>query len=832
MPKSFGFHNELQKGFFPHDLNMKDNMDYKCLGLPDRKYFGTNEMMIETLKRFEEWYVDEDRRLRNNDIQYVLREEMIKYCYDDCNVLSSAFSKFNESMIIELKNSGVVDIVDHQYTILADFITLPQMVIHWFVGVMLPERTLSIVPHRGYEWGKCGSYKERVWLTWLDKQNAKEEGESFVPIQSRYSSEGQMKVDRYYLDGFRELECGKHVCYEFYGCYYHSCIVCFPDRNKVIRKKHREEGHWTVRDASEYTLEREAAIKRFIEFRENLDEFVVMWEHEYNAREKEMKECIGEDDLYHMVDRLNPRDAVKGGRTEAFRMHCSITNPNEEEIKYLDVNSLYPYVMSKVEFPIGHPEIRRGDESCRNYIKSLSEPFIGLCMVKILPPSNLSFPCLAHKMNGKLLFSLCRTCSMSNEIQRKPCIHMEEQRAWIDVYTSIDMESALERGYTVLKYYELWHYPKGGSPLFKDFILNIVRRKIECSGFPSDCKDRRSKEDYLLEMKRACGININSLDRVKKDPAGRYLNKIMANSVWGKWAQNPSSQYEVKMCSTIVEYHRRLLTGCVKRVTLLKEDLLQVEIKCDRGIDGENRERENSRSGLGGRNTIVGSFVAAAARRLMYDRYLSKLSEEQLLYTDTDSIVMYRRKGNVNHVELPTSNLLGELKDEHEELLVENPTRYVQEFFAFGPKMYQLIFKDEITNRVVRWDKTMKGVSLSGNRSMLTLDKISPYRNPVIDYCSILQFSPMHKFHSLGDVREKMFELERKRRGRPLAKELCLSIVFDQCIFKKNISSVTTDRFIMTIKGQKRVRVTQSKRFPRPVEYNDTFSCTYPIGWK
>ena len=394
------------------------------------------------------------------------------------------------------------------------------------------------------------------------------------------------------------------------------------------------------------------------------------------------------------------------------------------------------------------------------------------------------------------------------------------------------MESALERGYVVLKYYELWHYPRGGSPLFRDFILNIVRRKVECSGFPSDCKNRKAKEEYVSEMKRACGIHISSLDKVKKDPAGRYLNKIMANSVWGKWAQNPSSQYEIRMCSTIVEYHKRLLMGCVKRVTLLREDLLQVEIKCDRGIDGENRERENSRSGLGGRNTIVGAFVMAAARRLMYDNYLSQLNEEQLLYTDTDSIVMYRRKDNVNHVELPTSNLLGELKDEHEELMAENPTWYVQEFFAFGPKMYQLIFKDKSMNRVVRWDKTMKGVSLSGNRSMLKLDKISLYRNPVIDYCSILQFSPMHKFNNMGDVREKMFELERKRRGRPLAKELSLSIVFDQCTFKKNIASVMTDQFVMTMKGQKRVRVTQSKRFPRPMEYGDTFSCTYPIGWK
>ena len=264
----------------------------------------------------------------------------------------------------------------------------------------------------------------------------------------------------------------------------------------------------------------------------------------------------------------------------------------------------------------------------------------------------------------------------------------------------------------------------------------------------------------------------------KKDPAGRYLNKIMANSVWGKWAQNPSSQYEIKMCTTIVEYHKRLLTGCVKRVTLLKENLLQIEIKCNRGIDGENRERENARSGLGGRNTIVGSFVTAAARRLMYDRYLSVVHKDQLLYTDTDSIVMYRNKDNVNHVELLTSNLLGELKDEHEELMSENPTWYVQEFFAFGPKMYQLIFKDKVTKCIVCWDKTMKGVNMSGNRTMLSLDKISLYRNPVIDYCSILQFSLAYKFHDIGDVRQKMFQLERKRRKKSISK----GIEFIYCI--------------------------------------------------
>ena len=426
-----------------------------------------------------------------------------------------------------------------------------------------------------------------------------------------------------------------------------------------------------------------------MDFREGVDEFVVIWEHEYNETEKVLKEIVGEDEVYHMVDKLNPRDAIKGGRTKAFRMHCSVLKPEEEEIVYLDVNSLYPYVMSKVQFPIGHPKIHRGDDSCGHLLSLLEESkieFLGFCLVKVLPPSDLFIPCLVHKINGKLLFCLCRMCSLSEKIQRNSCKHMEEQRAWIDVYMSIDLKSALSHGYVVMRYYEIWHYHEGGRPLFKDFILNIVRRKIECSGFPTDCRDEASKLKYVDELKQHCGISISQVDKIRKDPTGRYLNKIMANSVWGKWAQNPSSQYEIKTCNTVIEYHRCLITGRVKQATLLKEDLLQVEIKCDRGIDGENRERENARSGLGGRNTLVGSFVTAEARRLMYERYLSKLTAEQLLYTATDSIVMYRNKTNPNHIHLPTSNLLEELKNEHEELLLENPTWYVQEFLLMVRK--------------------------------------------------------------------------------------------------------------------------------------------------
>ena len=165
----------------------------------------------------------------------------------------------------------------------------------------------------------------------------------------------------------------------------------------------------------------------------------------------------------------------------------------------------------------------------------------------------------------------------------------------------------------------------------------------------------------------------------------------MANSVWGKWVQNPGGQSSMHLCGTIRVYHDKLLMGCVKRVSLISEKTLQVEIKNDRRIDGENRESENNRSGLGGRNTIVGAFVMAAARDLMFHRYLSKLHPDQLLYTDTDSVIVYEDARNDSHVKLPTLDMLGDLKDEYGELLSEHPNWYIEEFMAFGPKMYQLI---------------------------------------------------------------------------------------------------------------------------------------------
>ena len=114
LPKSFGFHNDLQKGFFPHLLNMKENMNYESAKLPDIKFFDADSMNEEDRRRCERWHRKESSRMKSQGGLYNLRSEMLKYCYDDCFMLSTTFIHFNESMVCELKQSGVTGITDHE----------------------------------------------------------------------------------------------------------------------------------------------------------------------------------------------------------------------------------------------------------------------------------------------------------------------------------------------------------------------------------------------------------------------------------------------------------------------------------------------------------------------------------------------------------------------------------------------------------------------------------------------------------------------------------------------------------------------------------------------
>jgi len=70
------------------------------------------------------------------------------------------------------------------------------------------------------------------------------------------------------------------------------------------------------------------------------------------------------------------RDAYRGGRTEAFRL-----GRLPGVIYYLDVNSLYPYVMRNFEYPVRL--IRWGDKLTKNQLKYYLQSYCVIAHVKI-----------------------------------------------------------------------------------------------------------------------------------------------------------------------------------------------------------------------------------------------------------------------------------------------------------------------------------------------------------------------------------------------------------------------------------------------------------------
>ena len=77
---------------------------------------------------------------------------------------------------------------------------------------------------------------------------------------------------------------------------------------------------------------------------------------------------------------------------------------SDEEIEYIDVMSLYPWVNKKGEYPVGQPDIIVTPNDQDIYL------YFGMAKVHILPPYELYHPGLPHRHKGKLTFPFCQVC--------------------------------------------------------------------------------------------------------------------------------------------------------------------------------------------------------------------------------------------------------------------------------------------------------------------------------------------------------------------------------------------------------------------------------------
>ena len=69
------------------------------------------------------------------------------------------------------------------------------------------------------------------------------------------------------------------------------------------------------------------------------------------------------------------------------------------------------------------------------------------------------------KMDGKLMFILCRKCGENK--QHDPCEHNAIDRQLTGTWCTIELLEALDFGYVVISCEEIWHFEENSTDLFK-----------------------------------------------------------------------------------------------------------------------------------------------------------------------------------------------------------------------------------------------------------------------------------------------------------------------------------------------------------------------------
>jgi len=81
------------------------------------------------------------------------------------------------------------------------------------------------------------------------------------------------------------------------------------------------------------------------------------------------------------------------------------------------------------------------------------------------------------------------------------CEHSESERTLFGCWPTPELHLAVQNGYRVIRYHEIWKYNDVGPSLLKDFLISLKRLKFINSGFPSNVPEEKRQEwlDKMIE---------------------------------------------------------------------------------------------------------------------------------------------------------------------------------------------------------------------------------------------------------------------------------------------------------------------------------------------
>ena len=640
----------MEKGDYPHDFNLKKNYNY--VGeLPAPENYGTRFMNEKRYAEFMDWWTRESKAIRKGiKPPWNFKEKIVKYCMQDVDVLRRSWLVFSDSMFsLTGLYPGVLNVSAASFTNLVWKTTIES------------DKEIGVIPRNNYFYQDKQSAIAYEWLSWLDAfyfayelifAGKCEQGEKRVSLNRKY------KVDGYYKR--------TKTVFAFAGCAIHGCDRCTRPDNRCVYSNRKNCNVKTEMD------------NRLARFERCGYKVEVMWECDW----KPLKETDAvvraqlqefRDETYKRKS-IEPRDALFGGRTEVFSMFfdasCEEVLGCKRRMKGVDINSMYPCTMAKGKFLLGHPKSLVGPPS---RFDTSPNVYFGLISAKGYPPRGLLFPVLPYRVpdgkgNTKLVFVLCLKCAMMK--QQEKCTHTDEERALCDTCCSEELYKAQRQGYKIAQKTAVWDY--GGNycyGLFLEFVKKFYAEKVHSSGFPNSCDTNEKKAEFIHQFHEREGIKLDPTKMVY-NAGNRACAKLLLNSCWGKFAQNPK-RCTSKLTHSGAQFIHFVVdpTKTNKSVKFINPDtaLLRGE------VDPESHLADT-------RGNLVHAVFTTALSHLLLLKYLNMVGEDAF-YCDTDSVMFLELAEALSgdlESRIPLDDFLGGMS---EEFLADM-------FFALGAKNY------------------------------------------------------------------------------------------------------------------------------------------------
>lgn len=622
-PKTFGL-VELCKGYFPYRFLTHATLNYNG-PFPDLSFFDFEHLKGKDYDDALAWY--EENRHDVFDMESIIQD----YCMSDVRLLKEGCTLYRR-LFLEVTDNKVDPF---------EQVTIASTCLRIYRTLDMEDKSIArLIDHQG-------ETEERNWIMhYISERYDVDELRDTVavcrdtgvqlPVTYKLPSNSKSLYIAA-LIGDRHKKSSTALLY--LDCFNSGCTFCVR-RSEVHPRfmvQMRELYHSV-----------ETAIEQL---KDQYDNVVIMRRCEWVRVKNRLK--ITED---VKSAPLRMRDAFFGGRTEPIKLYKQVEELKDERIGYVDFTSLYPSVQSgfyqdvitgaynSVEYPVGHP-IR-----ITKPFKTDPRFYFGFMKVSITVPEDMYHAVLPVRVGGKLVFPVGELCG---------------------TWTTVELAEACARGCIINAVFDVVHFPKRTTDLFKSYVARFMKIKIEAGGWKKTGIDHTKLENvekFVKTYKDLWGVKIDTT-KITNDanPGLYYLAKLCLNSLWGKFAQRPDLGQTIDTFSE-KEFNKICFSPKFKVTSIFFHP------NSTRTVKYKNRQPDDT--SVVNTNIAVAAFTTAHARLRLFS--LIHHLGHRCLYYDTDSVIYTYNP----LTELKCGPYLGDLTNEIDS------GDFITTFVSTGPKSY------------------------------------------------------------------------------------------------------------------------------------------------